>query len=98
VTAMVRIYVDFNDSCSDDWEAYWNLSIDDQSLKSQAQLDKLGLKEGDNVILYQDGNDLEVIARLAWRYVDILDDTALVAVADPETYRRFPNRYSDTGA
>jgi len=97
MAAMVRIYADFNDRCADDGDVCWNLHIDDQRLETQSQLDKLGLKDGDKVILYQDEDEFEVIAALEWRFVDVLDKTALVAVTDPSTFRYFPDRYSDNG-
>ena len=53
---MLRIYCDFNDETED--HMCWILSYDGKPVDEQ--INQLGLKEGDRVLLYQDEDDFEV--------------------------------------
>jgi hypothetical protein len=55
-----RVYCDFNDG--DDKSGYWILYYKSRPLAEQ--IDELGLKEGSEVILFQDKDDFQVPAIL----------------------------------
>lgn len=63
---MLRVYCDFNDSTEDD--LYWLLFFEDRELADLTE--RLGLKEGDRVLLYQDADDFEVEATLLFNRSD----------------------------
>jgi hypothetical protein len=83
-TIMLRVYADFNDRTNDG--DCWNLWYGNTTLEKR--IDELGLVAGDKVKLYQDENDFEVIAALDYRYIDILERAAWVAVPDWSTVKR----------
>jgi hypothetical protein len=53
---VLRVYCDFNDGTEDD--RYWILWFEGKPLEEQVE--RLGLKAGDRVLLYQDEDDCEV--------------------------------------
>ena len=74
---MISVWTDFNAEAPDG--ACRLLKYDGDDL--DAQMPRLGLKEGDIVVLRQDG-DFTVRARLELRFATMLGRTALVAVPD----------------
>ena len=84
---MLRVYCDFNDSTEDD--LYWILWYEKKPL--QDQIEALGLKDGDRVILYQDEDDFDVQANLVFNKTHpFFLGERLCAKADFKTLRRFP--------
>ena len=81
---MLKVFTDFNASTSDD--VCWNLKYDETDLEKR--IDDLKLKVGDKVLLFQDDDDFEVTAALDYRYVDILQRKAWVAIPDWSTLVR----------
>jgi hypothetical protein len=81
---MLRVFTDFNARISDD--LCWNLKYDNVDLKER--MGDLRLNAGDKVQLFQDEDDFEVTAVLDYRYVDILQRKALVAIPDWSTLVR----------
>jgi hypothetical protein len=81
---MLRVFTDFNAKTSDG--VCWNLKYDDTDLEKR--IDDLKCTMGDKVQLFQDENDFEVTAVLDYRYVDILQRKAWVAVPDWSTLVR----------
>ncbi len=81
---MIRLFSDFNDRTEDG--ACWNLFYNGTPLEET--LEDLNLREGDKVILCQDQDDFEVMAVLYFRYVDVLNKNAWVAIPDWSTISR----------
>lgn len=86
MAAMTKVYCDFNDFTADD--LYWLLYVDDVPLSDVAE--KLGLREGDRVVLFQDEGDFEVEATLHFGRTDPLFlGERLCARPDWRTLKRF---------
>jgi hypothetical protein len=83
---MLKVFTDFNARSRDDF--CWNLKYDNVDLEKK--IDDLKLNAGDKVQLFQDENDFEVTAVLDYRYVDILNRKAWVAIPDWSTLVRKP--------
>lgn len=64
----------------------WLLFHNDTKLAEE--IEQLGLKKGDRVILFQDEDDFEVTATLDVQYVDALRRETWVAVPDWSTILR----------
>jgi hypothetical protein len=67
---------------------YWILQHDGSDLA--AKMPELGLSVGDNILLYQDDDDFEVIAALDYKFVDSIGSLGWVAYPDWSTLRRLP--------
>ena len=76
----LKVYADFNSGTNDGYP--WILKCNDKDLLEQ--LNFLGLKIGDYVLLYQDNDDFVVPARLAYGFVSELDRESLYAIPDWE--------------
>ena len=81
---MIRVFTDFNAITPDD--VCWNLVF--RGVDLDRQIDDLGLKKGDRILLYQDEDDFDVEATLDHRYVDMLAREAWVAIPDWSTLVR----------
>jgi hypothetical protein len=81
---MLKVFSDFNARTPDG--VCWNLRY--QGIDLEEQVQALHLARGDKIVLYQDEDDLEVIASLDFRYVDVLAREAWVAVPDWSTLVR----------
>lgn len=81
---MIKVFTDFNARTGDG--ICWNLKYDNTDLEKR--IDDLKLTAGDKVQLFQDENDFEVTAVLDYRYVDILQRKAWVAIPDWSTVVR----------
>jgi len=81
---MIRVFSDFNARTPDD--LCWILVYEGVDLSSC--IEPLGLRRGDQILLYQDEDDFEVTATLDFRFVDILLRDAWVAVPDWSTIQR----------
>jgi hypothetical protein len=81
---MLKVFTDFNARTHDG--VCWNLVYNEIDLADK--VDKLNLKGGDKIILYQDDDDFEVIATLDFRWVDVLGRDTWVAVPDWDTMVR----------
>jgi hypothetical protein len=80
---VLRVYCDFNDGTEDD--RYWILWFEDKPLEEQVE--RLGLKPGDRVLLYQD--DFEVEGTLLFRQTHrYFLGEQLCALVDWPTFRR----------
>jgi hypothetical protein len=84
---MIKVYADFNDKTPD--EGYWILQHDGIDLA--AKVSQLGLAIGDQVLLYQDEDDFEVVATLDFRFVDSIGRGSWVAFPDWTTVCRRPS-------
>jgi hypothetical protein len=82
--AMLKVFTDFNARTSNGM--CWILKYDGSDLGKK--IDELGLARGDKVQLFQDEDDFEVVAVLDYRFVDILQREAWVAVPDWSTIIR----------
>jgi len=60
---MLRVYCDFNDGTED--HRFWILWFEGKPLEEQVE--RLGLKAGDRVILFQDEDDFEVEGTLLFQ-------------------------------
>jgi predicted DNA-binding WGR domain protein len=81
---MIRVYADFNEGTPED--QFWILHYDGEILEKQ--LGKLGLRAGDQVILYQDENDFEVSATLKFGFIQPVGREVLYAIPDWKTIVR----------
>jgi hypothetical protein len=81
---MIKVFTDFNARTNDG--LCWNLKYD--NIDFEKTIGELKLNVGDNVQLFQDENDFEVTAVLDYRYVDILQRKAWVAIPDWSTLVR----------
>ena len=75
---MLKVFTDFN-ACTND-DLCWLLKYRENDLAQQ--IDDLKLGRGDRIILFQDDDDIEVIATLDVRYVEMLGRDAWVAIPD----------------
>lgn len=80
----MRVYADFNDRTLDG--ACWNLWYGGEKLAKS--ITSLRLAIGDQILLYQDEGDFEVVAVVDFRYVHVLGQTAWVADPDWPTFVR----------
>jgi hypothetical protein len=81
---MLRVYADFNDRTQGG--SCWNLRYGNTMLDEQ--IETLQLAKGDKVVLYQDDADFDVVATLAFEYVDVLGREAWTAAPDWSTMIR----------
>ncbi|WP_421724474.1 hypothetical protein [Bauldia sp.] len=81
---MIRIYADFNDANGED--EHWILAYDGEPLEKRVE--GLGLSVGDKVVLHQDEDDFEVIARLDFRYEPLAGRETWLAKPDWSTLAR----------
>ena len=81
---MLKVFTDFNAASRDD--VCWLPKYRGSDLADQAGA--LEIKRGDQVILYQDEDDFEVLASLDFRYVDALARETWIAVPDWSTLVR----------
>lgn len=82
---MLRVYCDLQD-CTEDGRC-WILLYDGKPLAEQTT--QLGLKEGDRVLLYMDGEDYEVEATLFFNQThEYFLGEKLCALLDDGTFRR----------
>lgn len=81
---MLKVFTDFNARTTED--LCWNLKYDNVDLEKS--IGDLKLNAGDKVRLFQDEDDFEVTATLDYRYVDVLQRKAWVAVPDWSTLVR----------
>ena len=82
---MLRVYCDIQDSTEDG--RCWILWYDGKPLAEQAA--QLGLKEGDRILLYMDGEDYEVEATLLFNQThEYFLGEKLRALVDDSTFRR----------
>jgi hypothetical protein len=75
---MLRVFTDFNATTNDD--LCWLLIYRENHLAEQ--VDELKLRRGDRIILFQDDDDVEVVATLDVRFVEILGRETWVAIPD----------------
>ena len=80
---MLRIFTDFNARTKDG--VCLILVYGGEDLAEQAE--RLGIKKGDKVILYQDEDDFEVTASLDFQYVEMLGRETWVAYPDWSTQK-----------
>jgi hypothetical protein len=80
---MIRLYADFN-ARTPAGECHV-LMYEGSHLAEVAE--RLGLKAGDRVLLYQDEDDFEVESILDYRYVEYLLDKTWIAMPDWPTLR-----------
>lgn len=78
------MWTDFNAKTQDG--VCWLLKYNNVALESQAS--SLHMAKGDKIILYQDGDDFDVTAKLDRRYVAALEREVWVAVPDWSTLVR----------
>lgn len=82
--SMLRVYCDFNDRTEDD--LHWLLFFEGSALADAAG--RLGLRDGDRVLLFQDADDFEVEATLHFNRTDpYFAGTKLCALPDWSTAR-----------
>ncbi len=81
---MIRVYADFNDGTADG--GYWILQYAECDLADKAV--ELGLAAGDRILLYQDDDDFEVEAALAFRRLDETGNDSWVAYPDWGSLKR----------
>jgi len=74
----LKVFTDFNAQTRDG--VCWNLVYGQSDLADQVV--GLGLTTGAKIILYQEEDDFEVMAKLDFRYVDMLGREAWVALPD----------------
>ena len=65
---MIKVYADFNDKTPDD--GYRILQHDGTDLAEKVS--QLGLSVGDQILLYQDEDDFEVVGTLDFKFVDTI--------------------------
>lgn len=81
---MLKIWTDFNARDFDG--SCWLLRYDGEILESQ--IDSLGLKPDDIILLYQDDDDFFVEGQLDYKFVEVLQHDAWVAIPDWSTINR----------
>jgi hypothetical protein len=81
---VLKVFTDFNARSPND--VCWLLKYQGKDLSDQAAA--LELNRGDKIVLYQDGDDFEVIATLDFRHVDTLARETWVAIPDWNTLER----------
>ena len=84
---MIKVYADFNDKTAD--EGYWILQHDGTDLA--VKVSQLGLSIGDQILLYQDEDDFEVVATLDFGFVDSIGRDGWIAYPDWTTICRRPS-------